>query len=424
MNRRDLLTRLGAGGALSLAGCVHAPRGRARPLVVVVGGGYGGATAAKYLRLLSGGAVDVTLVEPTPHFVSSPLSNRVIAGEMEIADLTVDYDRLRSRHGVSLVRDRVTAIDPERKTVVLAGGARLHYDKLVLSPGIEAITAPIEGLSDAHESGRIVFAWSGGEETLTLQRQLAAMPDGGVFAITIPESPYRCPPAPYERASLVAAYLQAHKPRSKVLVLDANQDVTAMGPLFKRAWRELYGDMLEYRNHYGLVGADGATLRLRFDVQEDVHADVINVLPPVRAARLAVDAGLANVNGRWCEVDFLNFESRVAQDVHVLGDSIQAGPMMPKSGFMANAHAKVAASAIVAELQGEAVNPQPMLVNACYAFVSATLAMHAASVYRFVAEQRRFEQIPATGGASAAWTELEARYALSWARNIWADMLD
>jgi NADPH-dependent 2,4-dienoyl-CoA reductase/sulfur reductase-like enzyme len=424
MNRRDVLTRLGAGGVLSLAACVHAPSSRARPLVVVVGGGYGGATAAKYLRLLSDGAVDVTLVEPKPRFVSSPLSNRVIAAEMEIADLTVDYDRLRTRHGVTLARDRVTAIDPQGKVVVLAGGGRLRYDKLVLSPGIDAITAPIEGLSDAHASGRIVFAWSGGAETVALQRQLAAMPDGGVFVITIPESPYRCPPAPYERASLVAAYLQAHKPRSKVLVLDANQDVTAMGPLFKRAWRELYGDMLEYRNHYGLVGADGATLRLRFDVQEDVHADVINVLPPVQAARLAVDAGLANVNGRWCEVDFLNFESRVAKDVHVLGDSIQAGPMMPKSGFMANAHAKVAASAIVAELQGEAANPQPMLVNACYAFVSATQAMHAASVYRFVAEQRRFDQIPATGGASAAWTALEARYALSWARNIWADMLN
>jgi len=423
MNRRELAKQLGAGAALSLAGCAHAPSSRAGPLVVVVGGGYGGATAAKYLRLLSGGAVAVTLVEPAARFVSSPLSNRVIAGEMEIADLTVDYDRLRSRHGVTLVRDRVAAIDALGKAVVLAGGARLRYDKLVLSPGIEAMTASVEGLSDAHESGRIVFAWSGGAETVALQRQLAAMPDGGVFVITIPESPYRCPPAPYERASLVAAYLQTHKPRSKVLVLDANQDVTAMGPLFKRAWRELYGDVIEYRNHYGLIGADGAKLTLRFDVQEDVHADVINVLPPVRAAQIAVDAGLANVNGRWCEVDFLNFESRVAKDVHVLGDSILAGPMMPKSGFMANAHAKVAASAIVAELQGEAPNPQPMLVNACYAFVSATQAMHAASVYRYLAEQRRFDQIPTTGGASAAWTELEGRYALSWAHNIWADML-
>jgi len=390
---------------------------------VVVGGGYGGATAAKYLRLFSNAAIDVTLVEPNPRFVSSPLSNRVIAAEMSLADLTVDYDRLHARHGVTLVRDRVSAIDAGGKFVVLAGGARLRYDKLVLSPGIEPMIEPIEGLAAAHQSGQIVFAWSGGAETLALQRQLAAMRDGGVFVITVPESPYRCPPAPYERASLVAAYLQAHKPRSKLLVLDANQDVTAMAPLFKRAWRDLYGDLIEYRNHYSVVGVDGADLRLRFDVQEDVHADVINVLPPLRAAGLAVDAGLANVNGRWCEVDFLNFESRVAKDVHVLGDSIQAGPMMPKSGFMANAHAKVAASAIVAELRGDAPNPQPMLANTCYAFVSASQAMHAASVYHFVTDQGRFEPIAGTGGASAAWTELEARYALSWARNIWADML-
>jgi NADPH-dependent 2,4-dienoyl-CoA reductase/sulfur reductase-like enzyme len=423
MNRRDVLTQLCAGGALSLAGCAHTPSSRAPPRVVVVGGGFGGTTAAKYLRLFSADGVEVTLVEPNPRFVSSPLSNRVIAGEMNLSELSVDYDRLRSRHGVSLVRDRVTAIDARGKFVSLAGGVRLRYDKLVLSPGIEPIVAPVEGLAAAYQSGRIVFAWNGGAETVALRRQLEAMPDGGVFVITIPESPYRCPPAPYERASLVAAYLQAHKPRSKVLVLDANQDVTAMGPLFKSAWRELYGDLIEYRNHYSVVGVDGATLTLRFDVQEDVHADVINLLPPVRAAALAVDAGLANVNGRWCEVDFLNFESRVAADVHVLGDSIQAAPMMPKSGFMANAHAKVAASAIVAQLQGEAPNSQPMLANTCYAFVSASQAMHAAAVYRFVAAQQRFEPIPGSGGASAKWSELEARYAMSWARNIWSDML-
>jgi len=423
VQRRELLTHFCAGGALSLAACAHMPGGPAKPRVVVVGGGYGGATAAKFLRSFSGGGVDVMLVEPNARFVSSPLSNRVIAGEMSLAELTVDYDLLRARHGVSLVHDRVASIDPHGKYVVLAGGVRLRYDKLVLSPGIEPMIAPIEGLAEAHETGRIVFAWSAGAETVALQRQLAGMRDGGVFVITVPESPYRCPPAPYERASLVAAYLQTHKPRSKVLILDANPDVTAMAPLFKRAWQELYGDLIEYRNHYTVVGVDGATLTLRFDVQEDVRADVINVLPPVRAAKLAVDAGLANVNERWCEVDFLNFESRVAADLHVLGDSIQAGPKMPKSGFMANAHAKVAAAAIVAELQGQATNLEPMLTNACYAFVSASQAMHAASVYRFVAEQRRFEPIEGSGAASATWSEREAGYALSWARNIWSDML-
>jgi NADPH-dependent 2,4-dienoyl-CoA reductase/sulfur reductase-like enzyme len=423
MRRRDLLRSLAAAGTLSLAGCAGSVGRRTQPRVVVVGGGYGGATAAKYLRLFSDARVDVTLVEANPRFVSSPLSNRVIAGELSIADLTVDYDRLHTRHGVTLVRDRVTSIDAIGKSIGLGHGTRLRYDKLVLSPGIEPIVAPIEGLAAAHAAGRIVFAWSGGPETVALQRQLAAMRDGGVFVITIPESPYRCPPAPYERASLVAAYLQAHKPRSKVLVLDANQDVAAMGSLFKEAWRNLYGDLIEYRNHYSVVGVDGAALTLRFDVQEDVQADVINVLPPVRAAALAADAGLANVNGRWCEVDFLTFESKVAKDVHVLGDSIQAAPMMPKSGFMANAHAKVAAAAIVAQLDGEPPNPQPMLANTCYAFVAPAQAMHAASVYRFDEARHLFEPIAGTGGASAVPSELEARYALSWARNIWADML-
>jgi len=423
MNRRDLLTRFAAGGALSLAGCAHDSSSRAKPRVVVVGGGYGGATAAKYLRLLSAGGVDVTLVEPKPRFVSSPLSNRVIVGEMSLADLTVDYDRLRNRHGVTLVRDRVGSFDVDDKSIAMAGGARLRYDKLVLSPGIEPIVAPVEGLAGAHEAGSIVFAWSGGPETVALQRQLAAMRDGGLFVITIPESPYRCPPAPYERASLVAAYLQTHKPRSKLLILDANQDVTAMGPLFKRAWRELYGDLIEYRNHYSLTSVDGATLTLRFEVQEDVRGDVVNVMPSVRAGGLAVDAGLANVNARWCEVDFLGFESTVAKDVHVLGDSIQAAPMMPKSGFMANAHAKVAAAAIVAQLHGEAPDPRPMLANTCYAFVSPTQAMHSATIYRYGGTQRSFAPIKETSGASDTWTGTEARYALSWAHNIWDDML-
>jgi hypothetical protein len=265
--------------------------------------------------------------------------------------------------------------------------------------------------------------WNAGEDTVALHAQLAAMPDGGVFAITVPETPYRCPPAPYERASLVADYFQRYKPRSKVLVLDANQDVVAMGALFKRAWQERYGGLLEYRNHYNAVAVDSATLTARFDVQADVRADVLNVMPPVRAGALAVAAGLANVDARWCAVDFLTFESVVARGVHVIGDSIRSAAMMPKSAHLANAQAKVAAAAIVAAILEQPPNPHPMLTNTCYSFVSAEEVIHSAAVYAFDNAARTFKPVAGAGGTSPAPSAAEAEYARSWARNVWADTL-
>jgi hypothetical protein len=293
----------------------------------------------------------------------------------------------------------------------------------VLSPGIDVMQDAIPGLAPGHASGRILQAWSAGPETVALRRQVEAMPDGGIFAITIPEAPYRCPPAPYERASLVAAYCKQFKPRSKVLVLDANSDVIALGTLFKKAWSELYGDLLEYRNHCAISSVDSRTLTVHFDVADDVRADVLNVLPPVRAGAIAVASGLATINARWCEVDFLSFESRLAPDVHILGDSIHAAPMMPKSGFMANAHAKVAAAAIVARLSGRSINATPKLANTCYSFVSQSEAIHSAAVYDYVTAAKTFKPIQGAGGISAARSTLEAQYAEAWAHNIWADML-
>jgi NADPH-dependent 2,4-dienoyl-CoA reductase/sulfur reductase-like enzyme len=349
MKRRDLLRGIGWGGAaLALPACSHWRRSAAAATVVVVGGGYGGATAAKYVRLLSDHSINVVLIEPKPQFVSSPLSNLVVGGELGLADLTRSYDDLHRRHGVRIVHERCSGVDPGARTIRLERGSTLRFDRLVLAPGIDAMSGAIEGLAEARLAGRVLSGWSAGAETVALRAQLTAMPNGGVFAITVPETPYRCPPAPYERASLVADYFQKFKPRSKVLVLDANQDVVAMGALFKRAWQQRYGGMLEYRNHYSAVAVESTTLTARFDVQADVRADVLNVMPPVRAGALAVDAGLANVDARWCAVDFLTFESSVARGVHIVGDSIHAAPMMPKSGHLANAHAKVAAAAIVA----------------------------------------------------------------------------
>jgi len=413
MRRRELL--LGAAAALPIA--ARAATAKAR--VLVVGGGYGGATAAKYLRLFSGGSIEVTLIEPEAAFVSCPMSNLVLSGQWQMGDITRAYDQLTTQHGVQLVRDTVSAIDADKRQVRLTKGTTLAYDKLVLSPGIEMIWSEIEGLQAAR--GRVLQAWKAGEETAALRRQLEAMPDGGVFALAIPEAPYRCPPGPYERACLVADYFKKAKPRAKVLILDANEDVTSKGPLFKRVWAERYAGMVEYRPQNKCVAVDGDTIR--FELADDVRADVLNVLPPMRAGAIAVSAGLANSNARWCGVNYQSFESSVARHIHVIGDAIQIVNAMPKSGHMANAQAKVAAAAIVAELSGQAPDPAPMLTNTCYSFVDAGRAVHVASVHEYVAAERIYKPVPGAGGLSATPNEMEARYAFNWARTIWSDVL-
>ena len=423
MKRRQFLNRTGALMAAGLGFPTVVRANLKTAQVVVVGAGYGGATAAKYLRLLSDHTANVTLIEPEMSFVSCPLSNLVLGGSSTLTELSVSYDALQKRHGVSLVRDWVMAIDPAKKIVQLKSGKTLGYDKLVLSPGIGLMMDSIEGLVQANEARATLQAWKAGPETLALQKQLQDMPDGGVFALSIPEAPFRCPPGPYERACQVAAYFKKHKPKSKVLILDANEDIVSKPGLFKKAWADLYPGMIEYRASHNLVSVDAATKTLRFDIQESVRADVLNVLPRMRAAELVVQTGLANSNKRWAQVNFLNFESTAAKDIHILGDSTQNAAFMPKSGHMANQHAKVAAAAIVAELQGFALNPQPVLTNTCYSFVSATTVVHVASVHQYSASDKTYKTVAGSGGVSTAPSELEGVYAWGWARNIWADSL-
>jgi sulfide dehydrogenase [flavocytochrome c] flavoprotein subunit len=420
MRRRELVL---GGSLLGLGACATAPAVPASARVVVIGGGFGGATAARYVRLLSGNAIGVVLIEPQPSFVSCPISNLVLGGTRTMADVTVPYDTLASRSGVQWVRDTASRIDAEKKTVTLASGAVIRYDKLVLSPGIELMFDEVQGLRAAHTAGQVLQAWKAGPETLALRRQLEAMPDGGVFAITIPESPYRCPPGPYERASVIAAYFKRAKPRSKVLILDANADIVSKPALFKQAWSDLYPGMVEYRPLHKVIGVDAASRTLRIELQDDVRADVLNVLPPMRAGSLAVQAGLANSVGRWCRVNFIDFESTAAKDIHVLGDSIQLAPGMPKSAHMANAHGKVAAAAIVAQLSGIEVDPRPMMTNTCYSFVDERKAIHVASVHEYVAAEKTFKTVAGSGGVSTQRNEAEGVYAMAWAKNIWADTL-
>ena len=425
MQRRQFIqtSALGsAAGVMGLTGCATLGGGSG-PKVVVVGGGYGGATAAKYVRMWSDYGIQVTLVEPNASFVSCPISNLVIGGSKTMADITSPYDNLTRRHGVTVVQDSVTSIDPQARKVKLASGGELAYDRLILSPGVDLMSDNLPGLMKPGAQDKVLHAWKAGPQTVALRRQLESMRDGGVYAITIPMAPYRCPPGPYERACQVANYFSKAKPKSKVLILDENDDVTSKGPLFKKAWADRYKGIIEYRPKHKVVDVDAATNTLKFEFNDDLKADVLNVLPMMRAGAIAVNTGLATANKRWCEVDFLTHESKAAANIHVLGDAIQVAPLMPKSGHMANQHGKTCAAAVVALLTGKQVNPLPIYNNTCYSFVSDQEVVHVASVHRYDAEKKTMLTVPGSGGVSSAASELEGFYALAWARNIWADTL-
>jgi sulfite dehydrogenase len=417
VKRRDFLRVAGAAAMARplAAGAAISQKMR----VVVVGGGFGGATAAKYLRLWNP-ALEVVLVERTDVFTSCPLSNLVIAGFNDMDDIRASYAGLK-RHGVQVVKDEVTGVDADRKVVRLERGGEIGYERLVLSPGVDFRIRELEGYAAAIESGRALHAWRAGAQTLALRKQLEGMPDGGVFAISIPLTPFRCPPGPYERASLVADYFKRAKPRSKVLLLDANPDVASKPGLFKAAWRELYPGIVEYRSNSQAIGIDGKTMTLKLEV-EDVRADVLNIIPPQRAGHIAQQAGALTQSSHWCDVDWRTMESKSAPGVHVLGDATLAAPAMPKSGSMANNHAKIAAAAIIESLSGRPAMPMKIL-NTCYSFVSQKEAIRVSSVHEWDAARGTLAPVKGAGGISAARSEAEGRDAWSWARNIWADSL-
>jgi NADPH-dependent 2,4-dienoyl-CoA reductase/sulfur reductase-like enzyme len=399
-----------------------ATRNAAQLRVVVVGGGYGGATAARYAAMWGRDAIDVTLVERDAAFVSCPLSNLVLAGSKSMADITVPYTALAA-HGVRVIRDTAVHVDAGRRRVNLARGPSLSYDRLILSPGIDFFFDRINGLDTDRARATFLHAWHAGPQTIALRRQIEAMRDGGVFAISIPRAPYRCPPGPYERACQVAWYLKRAKPRSKVLIFDGNEDVQSEKALFTAAWNDALKGLVEYRPDHVLTDVDAATMTARFETADDVKADVLNVIPPHGAGAIARDAGVITVNDQWCEVDFLTFESLKVPRIHVLGDSIQVAPLMPKSGHMANQHGKVAAAAVIAELTGQPVNPAPVLNNACYSFVNDREAVHIASVHRYDATQKTYLPIDGSGGVSPIASEREGDYGFAWACAIWSDML-
>jgi len=424
LNRREFMKRLAAAGAAvgasSLYGCA-APGAGAGARVVVIGGGWGGCTAGKYIRKWAP-EIEVTVVERNPTFVSCPISNWVIGGIRTMGDVTFSYDNLVKRWGVKMVRDDVTAVDPEKRQVRLASGGTLGYDRLIVSPGIDFMYEGIPGLKSPAAQERVPHAWKAGPQTASLRKQLEAMRDGGVYAIWIPVSPYRCPPGPYERASMVAHYFKQAKPRSKILILDANPDIQSKKPLFTKAWDEIYPGMIEYRPNSELVDVDAKSLTIKL-LGGDVKTDVLNVAPPQKAGEIAHRIGLANINNRWCGIDWRTMESTVHKNVHVLGDSTLAAPAMPKSGHMANQHGKICADAVIALLTGRPVNEEPIISNTCYSLVSDKEAIHVASVHKYDKAQKTLVPVKGAGGISKERNALEVAYTQAWADNLWADML-
>jgi len=422
ITRRSLLKLTGAMAALATFGFPPMSRGAYRARVLVVGGGYGGATLAKYLRLADP-RIEVVLIEKEGQFVSCALSNEVLAGERTMESLTFGYQALSDFYGVKVVHDEVTAIDPARKTVLTLGEQQFGYDRLVVAPGIGFRWGAIEGY-DEPASQIVPHAWNAGEQTLILRRQIDAVENGGSIYIVAPPNPYKCPPAPYERAALIAHYLQSKgKTRCKIIILDA-KDAFAKQDLFKQGWGQHYPGMISWvsGSEDGRVLAVNPQTRTLYTELEEHKGDVVNVIPPQKAGRVAEVAGLTDESG-WCPVDQRTFESTLHKDVHVIGDACIAGPM-PKSAYSASTQAKVCAAAIVAQLDGTPT-PDPSYVNTCYSIIAPKHAVSLATVYRLA--DGKIVSVEGAGGASSlnatGWErEMEATYAHSWFENITADI--
>ena len=410
LTRREFLKASGMSVALLGTGGVSSFAADAKRRVVVIGGGWGGATAAKYIRL-GDSSIEVTLLEPNKEFISCPFSNLVLSGVESLKNLTVPYDGLRKR-GVRIRHEAASAIEPDQKRVRV-GKDFLEYDRLVVSPGIDFQWDQVEGLAQAKDS--VLHAWKAGPQTVQLAKQLQSMNDGGVVVMTVPPVAYRCPPGPYERASLIAWYLQTRKPKSKLIVLDANKDIVSKPGLFKAVFKD-YSN-LDYRPAQKVEKIDVGAKEVTTEPGDKVKYDVINLIPPQRAAAIAVEANLVGGDKRWCEVDHVTYESATQKNIHVVGDSTIGLPV-PKSGNIANAMGKICATAIVHLLNGK----EPPVIapgNTCYSWVNDKEAIAVVNSYKI--ENGKVVQIEQklTPGKSV----VTAQNSLVWRTSIWNDVL-
>jgi sulfide dehydrogenase [flavocytochrome c] flavoprotein subunit len=427
INRRGFVRAAGAATAVGMFGVPYLALGASKK-VVVVGGGTGGATAAKYLRMADP-SIDVTLIEADKYYYTCYLSNEVLSGDRSIDSIRFGFGGLK-KHGVKVVHDRVVKIDAKAKMVRASGGKSFAYDRCILAPGIDFKFDAIEGYS-AMVAEKIPHAWKAGSQTTMLRNQLKAMRNGGTVIIAPPGNPFRCPPGPYERASQIAMYLQRHKPKSKVLILDPKQKFSKMG-LFTQGWKDLYGygtdqSMIEWRgkqDEAGVVAVNANNMTVTTAFGDEIKGDVINIIPPQKAGKVASASGLTNDSG-WCPIDLLTFESTLHKGVHVIGDaSIAKG--MPKSGYSANSQAKVCAAAVAAMLMGKEPGT-PSYVNTCYSIVGKDYGISVAAVYRLAEDGSKITKV--SGGltpmdASAETRKREVAYAHSWFDNITSDIFN
>jgi sulfide dehydrogenase [flavocytochrome c] flavoprotein chain len=420
LNRRTFIKAVGIGAASLLLSRPVLARGKKPPIghVVIIGGGYAGTTAAKYIRMWSANNIAVTVIEKQAQFVSCPLSNLVLGGSKSINDLTFGYDVVQKNYDINWVQDEVIAINTQTKKVNMKRG-EISYDRLIVAPGVDFNYADLPNLAPESAQEQVPHAWKAGWQTVNLRKQLEAMPDGGVFVLTVPKAPYRCPPGPYERVCQVASYFKTHKPNSKIIVLDANPDIVSKKGLFANVWANEYKGMVDYRPNNVIVNVELTSKTVTTDF-EKVKADVLNVIPPQLAGKPAQIADLIEADYPWCEVSFLSYESKRIPNVHVIGDSVAAG--LPKSAHMATSQARVCASAIVEIMHGRTPDPSPVFANTCYSFVDGKQAIHVANVYRYD-EGKKIMVSAEGGGVSAKPSEQEGKYANAWAINIWSDVL-
>ncbi len=422
LDRRSFLKLVGAGaGAAGLPMIGRAaelmPKGAKR--VVVIGGGFGGTIAAKYIRMMDK-SIEVVLIERNDHFVSCPFSNLYIGGILtDMGALTIKYDKLAANHGIKVVQAEVTAIDPAAKSVTTSKGT-IAYDRLVVSPGIDFRLEEMKGY-DAAAMEKMPHAWKAGPQTILLRKQLVDMKDGGTVVITVPLAPYRCPPGPYERASMVAHYLKKNKPKSKIIVLDANPDIASKAGLFRKGWKDNYEGIIDYRPAKKVTEVDAKAMAVMVEGLEEVKGDVINVIPPQRAGQIAVAAGLVGDDKNWCPVNVNTFESTKQAGIHVIGDAAIAGAM-PKSGYSANSQAKICAINVVALINGKETT-ELSGINTCYSYITDKEAVSVAAVY--TVKEGKIIAVPNSGGVSPAdfsAAKIEAVYAESWLKNILTEM--
>lgn len=422
-SRRRTLALLGATGAVAIAGLAPAivrAKSTSAGRVVIVGGGFGGATAARYLKIYNP-ALDVTLIEPAARFYTCPFSNLVLGGLINMEHISHGFDGLRAI-GIKVVAESATAVDSAGKTITLSGGTKLPWDKLVLSPGIDMRWGAIAGY-DEPAALLVPHAWKAGPQTILLKTQLQAMPDGGLVILSVPANPYRCPPGPYERVSMIAHYLKSHKPRSKILVLDAKESFSKQS-LFMDGWKTLYAGMVEWvpsTKDGTVLRVDPKNLEVETEFGQRHKAAVLNVIPPQKSGLIAERAGTTDKSG-WVPVRAQNFESSLVPDVHVVGDATIAVPM-PKSAFCANAQAKVVAAAIVSSLAGKAA-PQASWANTCYSLIAPDYGISITGV--FDVQNDKIAEIKAAAGisprdADAAFRKREADYGAAWYKAISMD---